>query len=129
VTQLASTTRSTKLGRSVAGQAMPTGVMRMAAPLVAPLRPTCSIGTPAATAATAAFVDGPSKSSEPRLRMSCSQESRSAASWYGSMRPLPATSSLPTNSACSVSSVTEPAGMFGAIGWSGGPGWNSARVP
>ncbi len=129
VTRLASTTRSTRLSRSAHGVAMPTGVIRMAAPLVTPKRPASPASAPASSAARARFVDGPSRSSEPRARIDSSQASSRRASSAASSTPLPSMIRFASSTACSVSSVTLPAGSPAAIGWSGGPGWNSASRP
>ena len=106
---------------------MPTGAMRIAAPLVAPEAPASSGGTPASTAATARLVEGPSRSSEPRAAMSRSQLTRACASSRVPTAPCPLTSSLPSRTACSVSSVTVPAGRPAAIGWPGGAGSKPTR--
>jgi hypothetical protein len=61
--------------------------------------------------------------------MSCSQICSAVANACGSNRPSPATSSRASSNACSVSSVTVPAGRFGAMGWSGAPGSNRSTTP
>ena len=109
--------------------AMPTGAMRIAAPLVVPEAPAFSGGVPARTAATARLVEGPRRSSEPRSAMSRSQLTRASASSRGSIVPCPPTRSLPSRTACSVSSVTAPAGRPAAIGWPGGAGSKPVRSP
>ena len=95
---------------------MPTGAMRMAAPLVVPAAPASSGGTPARMAATARLVEGPSRSSEPRSAMARSHSVSAAASSRESIVPRPLTRSLASRTACSVSSVTAPAGMPAAMG-------------
>ena len=95
---------------------MPTGATRIAAPFVVPCRPDSEAGTPARMAATAAFVDGPSRSSEPRSRIRCSQTTRRSANSAGSRWPSPSMSASATSTACSVSSVIDPAGSPAAIG-------------
>ena len=128
-TRPAARTASTRPGRSVEGQAIPTGVTRIAAPFVVPARPASSAGTPSSTAATAARVDGPSRSSEPRARMSSSHEARRRAKSSASMTPAPSMIAPASRSACSVSSVTDPAGMPAAIGWSAAASRNPSMVP
>jgi len=104
---------------------MPTGATRIAAPLVSPNRPASAGPAPAASAARACRVDGPSRSSEPRARIDCSQANRSRARSPASTSPSPATTSRASNTACSVSSVTDPAGRPAASGWPAGPAQNS----
>src|SRR5437764_2280381 len=106
---------------------MPTGAMRMAAPLVAPVAPASSGGTPARMAATARLVEGPSRSCEPRSAMARSHSVSAAASLCGSIVPRPSIRSLASRTACSVSSVTAPAGMPPAMGWPGGAGSKPGR--
>ena len=101
---------------------MPTGATRMAAPLVTPCRPAAATSAPAASAARACLVDGPSRSSDPRARIDSSQASRSRASAVASTSPRPATTSRASSTACSVSSVTDPAGSPAASGCPSGPG-------
>src|SRR5690349_3905411 len=135
VTRLAMTTWSTSVDRLVrpgrgAGSratAMPTGAMRIAAPLVVPKAPASSGGVPARMAATARLVEGPSRSREPRSAMSRSQSMSAAASSSGSSVPWPLTRSLASRTACSVSSVTDPAGMPLAMGCPGGAGSKPGR--
>ena len=89
VTRLAVTTRRRSRSRSPAGVATPTGVTRMAAPLVVPSRPVSVSGVPASSADSARFVDGPSRLSEPRARMSSSQASSWRAKSSSSISPFP----------------------------------------
>ena len=84
---------------------MPTGVTRIAAPLVSPKRPASSTEMPAATAEIARWVDGPSRSSDPRRTISRSQSASAFARMRGSIRPPPSIKSRAMRSACSVSSV------------------------
>ena len=100
-------------------KAMPTGVARMAPPFVVPNRPVSSGSIPSASACRAALVDGPSRSSEPFSFIFASQRRRSWA--YASLSILPWSSMrrAASTKACSVSSVTEPAFIFGAIGCCG----------
>ena len=129
VTLLAITVRSTRADKSAGGtaesgrvpgsitaMAMPTGATRIAAPLVVPTAPASSGGTPARMAATARLVEGPSRSSEPRSAMARSHSVSAAARSCGSILPRPLTRSLASKTACSVSSVTVPAGMPPAMG-------------
>src|SRR5690242_18847840 len=109
------------------GTAMPTGAIRMAAPLVVPVAPASSGGTPARMAATARLVEGPSRSCEPRSAMARSHSVSAAASLCGSIVPRPSIRSLASRTACSVSSVTAPAGMPPAMGWPGGAGSKPGR--
>ena len=67
-------------------------------------------------AARACRVDGPSRSSDPRARIDFSQANRSRARSAASTSPSPATTSRASNTACSVSSVTDPAGSPAASG-------------
>jgi len=143
VTMLTATTWSTRTGKldgaarpeeargskRFSGTATPSGGMRMAAPLVAPEAPASSGGVPARTAATARLVEGPSRSSEPRAAMSRSQLTRASASSRGFTVPFRMTSSLPSSTACSVSSVIAPAGRPAAIGCPGGAGSKPRRRP
>ena len=130
VTRQAARTRSTMAavmsgkGKSGRPVAMPTGVMRIAAPFVSPPRPACSGGVPARTAATARLVEGPSSPWRPRAAMSRSQSTRAVAHSTGSISPAPRTRMRPSRTACSVSSVTVPAGRPAAMGLSGGAGSN-----
>jgi hypothetical protein len=116
VTMLASSTRSTRTPRSSAGVVMPAGVMRIAAPLLVPSLPASVTLAPAASALTARLVDGPSRSSDPRARMEASQAISRRASSAGSARPSRSISSRASSTACSVSSVTEPAAFPAASG-------------
>ena len=122
VTRLAATTRSSRRPRSPDGVATPTGVIRIAAPLVVPDLPASSMLAPAATAPRACRVDGPSRSSEPRARIEASQATSSLASSAGSGVPPLLITRRASSTACSVSSVTVPAGSPAASGWPGGPG-------
>ena len=113
-------TASAKASGSAVDTAMPIGVTRIAAPFVVPAPPTLSGSSPARTSSRAAFVEGPSRSSDPRSIIESSQASRAWANSPASraMRPeeepRPRTRREATSSACSVSSVTEPAGIPGA---------------
>ncbi len=122
VARLASTTRSTRPPRSADGAAMPTGVIRIAAPLVTPDRPAWPMSAPPSSALIARFVDGPSRSSDPRARIDCSQPSSLRANSAASTLPPQSITSPASRTACSVSSVTVPAGLPAAIGWPGGAG-------
>ena len=70
----------------------------------------------AAIAARACRVDGPSRSSEPRARFESSQASSCLASSAGSGAPPLLTIRRASSTACSVSSVTLPAGRPAASG-------------
>ena len=129
VTRHASATRSTRAGRSPAGIRMPMGATRIAAPFVVPVAPASCGGVPASTAWTAARVEGPSRSADPRCRMSSSHAASRAASTPGSMRPAPSITMSASSIACSVSSVIAPAGRPAATGWSGGAGRNPVIGP
>ena len=59
-------TASAKMSGLAVETAMPIGVTRIAAPFVVPFPPTCSGSSPSRTRSNAAFVDGPSRSSDPR---------------------------------------------------------------
>ena len=89
VTALAATTASTRRGMLSKSFAIPTGAIRMAAPFVVPNRPDSVTGVPAATASTAAFVDGPSRSCDPRARIPSSHSTSSAARCRGVDRAAP----------------------------------------
>ena len=113
-------TTSAKASGSSVETAIPIGVTRIAAPFVVPSPPTVSGSSPARTRSSAAFVEGPSRSSEPRSIIESSQASRA---WANSTalratrpeeEPRPRIKRDATNSACSVSSVTDPAGIPGA---------------
>ena len=112
-------TASAKASGSAVDTAMPMGVTRMAAPFVVPSPPTASGSSPPRTRSSAALVDGPKRSSDPRSIMESSQASRAWANSCASRvtraeEPRLATRRDATSSACSVSSVTEPAAMPGA---------------
>ncbi len=117
VTREASMTASSRDAGS-GPKAMPTGAMRIAAPFVVPRRPARSGWTPLWIAAIAAFVEGPSRSSDPLASMTASQSASARANRCGSIRPAPSISRSATIRACSVSSVMDPAAMLGAIGCS-----------
>jgi len=70
---------------------------------------------PPSNAPIAALVDGPSRSSEPRARIDSSQASSRLANSVASTRPSRSMISLASSTACSVSSVTAPAGIPAAI--------------
>src|SRR5262249_50568454 len=93
-------------------------------PLVSPAPPASATSAPAASAARACLVDGPSRSSVPLARIDSSHASRSRARFPASTSPPPATTSRASSTACSVSSVTDPAGSPAASGCPGGPGGN-----
>ncbi|GAA1695822.1 hypothetical protein GCM10009680_39820 [Streptomyces yatensis] len=95
----ASATRSRKGSNGVSEKATPTGVIRIAAPLVAPALPASSGGTPRDTASRAALVEGPSRSNEPLAFMARSHSRSSCASRSGSIRPPDPVSSRPTMTA------------------------------
>src|SRR5215472_1467985 len=124
VSRLAATTRSSSSRGSREEVAIPTGATRMAAPFVTPRLPASAMSVPPASAARACLVDGPSRSSEPRARIDSSQASRPRASAAASTCPPPATTSRASSTACSVSSVTDPAGSPAASGCPSAPGWN-----
>ena len=62
VARQVSATFSTSAPSGSAGIRMPTGAMRIAAPLVSPLRPASSGETPSLIASRARLVEGPSRS-------------------------------------------------------------------
>ena len=99
--------------------ATPTGVARIAPPLVVPNRPVSSGLTPSVSFCSAALVEGPSRSSDPLAFIAASHCSKSWAYRPLSMQPLSAISRCASTKACSVSSVTAPAFIFGAIGCCG----------
>ena len=113
-------TASAKACGSAVGIAMPIGVTRIAAPFVVPAPPTVSGSSPARTRSRAAFVEGPSRSSDPRSIIESSQASSAWANSPASRAtrpedvPRPRTRRDAISSACSVSSVTDPAGIPGA---------------
>ena len=113
-------TASAKASGSAVETAIPIGVTRIAAPFVVPAPPTVSGSSPARTRSSAAFVEGPSRSSDPRSIIESSQASRA---WANSTalratrpedEPRPRTRRDAIKRACSVSSVTDPAGIPGA---------------
>ena len=75
---------------------MPTGAIRMAAPLVSPPAPLTSGEAPCSIRARARRVDGPSRSSDPAPAIRPCQSTSSRASASGSSRPPPATRRRPT---------------------------------
>ena len=113
-------TASAKTSGSAVETAMPIGVTRIAAPFVVPAPPTVSGSSPARTRSRAAFVEGPSRSSEPRSIIESSQASRAWANSPASRATRPEEEPRPRikreaiKRACSVSSVTDPAGIPGA---------------
>ena len=62
VARQVSATLATSATSGSGGIMMPTGAMRMAAPLVSPFCPASSAGTPSLMASMARLVDGPSRS-------------------------------------------------------------------
>ena len=77
---------------------------------------------PAASAATARRVDGPSRSSEPRARIDVLPRREPSVPAPGGRFGRPTRpAGGPSSTACSVSSVTLPAGIPAAIGWSARP--------
>ncbi len=79
VRALTSITRLTKASTSALDEMMPTGAMRIAAPLVVPDLPDTAGSTPDSILTRASLVDGPSRSKSPRWRTSCSQRTRRRA--------------------------------------------------
>ena len=116
--QEARTARASASSSALREKAMPTGATRIAAPLVVPSLPVQCGSAPARTRSRASLVEGPSRSRDPRARISSSQRRRASASWWGSMRPPPSMRRPARMRACSVSSVTVPAGAEGAMGCS-----------
>ena len=128
-------TASANASESAVDTAIPIGVTRIAAPFVVPKPPTVSGSSPARTRSSAAFVEGPSRSSDPRSIMESSQDS---SAWEKSPassatrpeeEPPPRTRRDAISSACSVSSVTEPAGIPGAYGWESSPSTSPVTRP
>lgn len=116
VRRLARATRAVNNAGS-GGVAMPTGAMRMAAPLVVPRRPVWPGGVPASNASIAARVEGPRMSASPRASMLSCQASRSRAQPASSNPSGSATSRRARSSVCSVSSVTCAAFSPRETGW------------
>ena len=128
-------TASAKASGSAVGMAIPIGVTRIAAPFVVPSPPTVSGSSPARTRSRAALVEGPSRSSDPRRIIESSQASRA---WENSTAPRatrpeedprPRTRRDAISRACSVSSVTDPAGIPGAYGWEASPSTRPVMRP
>jgi hypothetical protein len=98
--------RSHRSASGSRGNAIPTGVTRIAAPLVSPPAPAGGDIRAVSERSQRPAVDGPSRSADPWPTMPRSQASSRSANTRGSTVPPPSTSVRARITACSVSSVT-----------------------